>query len=165
MKSISSGSTFTLTTKMITTTSASTFTPTVTIYTKVSGGSIVDQRINYPLTLGPITNTNLVTLTSFSIKNPFSYNKKITKGYFGDLIINFQPRLTSSVTNGYYMAITLTSEFYPYSNVLNLPLNCQINGIRFSCSYTLNPFKITINNITNKYSTSTNIINITTSYL
>lgn len=99
------------------------------------------------------------------MNNPYSYNQKIKKGYFGDLIINFQPRLSSSITNGYYMIITLTSEFYPYSNALNLPLNCQIGGIRFACTYTLNPFRVTINNITNKYSTSSNIINITTSYL
>jgi hypothetical protein len=68
----------------------------------------VDEIVNEPFTSGAITNTNLVTLTSFSIKNPYSYNRKITQGYFGDLIISFQPILSSSITNGYYMIITLT---------------------------------------------------------
>jgi len=165
MQSVITGDTFTLTVNMITTTVASSFTPSVSIYTKVDAGNIVDQKVNMPFTSGAITNTNLDTFTSFTISNPYSYNQQITKGYFGDLIVNFQPRLTSSVTTGYYMIITLTPEFYPYSNALSLPLNCQIGGVRFACTYTLNPFKVTINNVTNKYTTALNTINITTSYL
>jgi hypothetical protein len=109
MKQVTTGTTFTLGVKMITTTTSASFTPTVSIYTKVSSGNIVDQVVNRALNSGAITNTNLATLSGFTVNNPFSYSNKIKKGYFGDLILNFQPRLTSSVTNGYYMIITLTS--------------------------------------------------------
>lgn len=98
--------------------------------------------------------------------NPQKIERKITKGYFGHLVIKFKPRLSTSVTIGYYLKLTFTNNFYPYSNQLNLPLRCTINGVRLKCSYTLSPFVVTIEAITNKISESTdNIVNITTEYL
>ena len=80
--------------------------------------------------------------------------------------MKFKPRLTTSVSIGYHLKFTFTNEFYPYSNVLNLPLRCTINGVRLRCTYTLAPFVVTIYDITNKISVSSdNVVNITTEYL
>lgn len=164
MNAINAGDTFSVTVMLMTTDTTS-FTPTVSIYTKIANGFTVDQIVSSPFTAGAIINTNLPIFSTFTVSNPYIYNTQITKGYFGNLIINFEPTLPITVANGYYMIITLTSDFYPYSNALNLPLNCQLNGVRFACTYTLAPFKITINDMYGHLTSSVNTINITTDYL
>jgi hypothetical protein len=162
MKQVVAGNTFTLNVELTTPTTLSSFTPQVSIYTYASTGNLVDNIINSPFTSGAITNTNLKTMTSFSVFSPYTISNTIKNGYFGDLILNYDPLPTSVVSSGYYLTITLTSEFYPYSNQLGLPLSCRINSFRYLCTYTLAPFTVVINNITNKISTGNNVINITT---
>jgi len=161
MQKVNAGDTFALNVQMRSSLTTS-FSPTVTIRTYVSGGAIVDQWVNGPFTPATISNTNLQTLTSFDLSQGNVYNKQITKGYFGDLIINYYPAI-GSMTSIFSLLITLTNEFYPYTNALNLPLSCIINNIRRICSYSLNPFTITISGLTtNSLSTGNNVINITT---
>ena len=90
MKQAVGGDTFGLIVQMSTTTST-TITPTITIRTYTGSGAIVDQWVNGPFTPSSISNTNLQTLTSFDLSQGNIYNKQITKGYFGDLILNYDP--------------------------------------------------------------------------
>ena len=87
------------------------------------------------------------------------------KGYFGPLLLYFKARQSSTASSGYYLKITLTSEFTPYGDTLGLPLSCKINTKRLPCSYTLNPFEVVISEITNQFTWSLeNLLNITTEY-
>ena len=91
--------------------------------------------------------------------------RRPTKGYFGHLLFRFKPRLSASVSDGTYLKFTFTNDFYPYSNTTGMPLICQINSVRYPCTYTLNPFVVTMEDTENGFSTSTeNSINITTQY-
>jgi hypothetical protein len=168
MKEAVVGDTFTLIVQMTTTSSAASISPTVSVITYVSGGSKVDQFLNAPFSPASITNTNLQTLSSLDFSKAYEFLKPIRKGYFGDLIVLYDSGLSqSSANSGRSLLLTFTPEFYPYSNILNLPLSCRINGIRYPCSYTLNPFEVTI---TEMFSGSLNagnssVINITTTYL
>ena len=104
--------------------------------------------------------------TKFEVADPQIVERKPTKGYFGHLLFKFKPRLSVSVTDGTFLKFTFTNEFYPYSNTTGLPLICQINSVRYECTYSLNPLVITIEATENGFSTSTeNSINITTEYL
>jgi hypothetical protein len=148
---------------MFTAATSSTVTPTVTIKTYSSVGNIVDQAINVPFNTTTIANTNLATLTSFTITNPqISPKTKIMKGYFGNLLLNFQPSKVSTISGSSYIVITMTSDFYPYSNIINLPMICLLNNVRLPCTYSLNPFIVTISSVTNNFVISSNLINITT---
>ena len=166
MKEAVVGETFTLVVQMTTSSSAGSLSPTVSIYTynNVNGGSLVDQIINSGFSPATITNTNLQTMTTLDFSKSYEYLKVIKKGYFGDLILNYDPGLsTSNALSIVTMVLTFTSEFYPYSNLLNLPLSCRINGQRYPCSYTLAPFEVTITDMVNVLSASSNnVINITT---
>ena len=147
MKETVIGETFTLVVQMTTSSSAASLSPSVSIYTynNVNGGSLVDQVLNAAFSPASITNTNLQTMASFDFSKSYEYLKPIKKGYFGDLILNYDPGLsTSNALSIITMILTFTSEFYPYSNSLNLPLSCKINNQRFPCSYTLTPFEVTI---------------------
>ena len=162
MMTLNVGNTFSLTVELSTAITTAIL-PTVSIYTYATTSVIVDQKINSPFTAGSISNTNLKTLSSFTVM-PYEYSSTIVQGYFGALIINYDPLAPTSVSLGYYLKISFTSDFYPYSNLAGLPLSCVINGIRFSCSYTL-PFSVTIIGVNNTISTGNNVINITTEYL
>lgn len=166
MKETLVGDTFTLVVQMTTSSSSGTLNPVVSIYTynNVNGGSLVDQIISSPFTPASIVNTNLQTMNTFDFSKSYEFLKTISKGYFGDLILNYDPGLTTG--NAYSVVtivLTFTSELYPYSNALNLPLSCKINGQRYPCSYTLAPFEVTITGIENVLvAGSNNIFNITT---
>lgn len=157
---------FTVSVQMRTTDTSSTLTPTVSIVTYYSTGNIVDRVLNAAFATPTLSNTNLQTLATFSVPNPQKIERSPTKGYFGHLLLKFRPIVSSSISIGYYLVLTFTNEFYPYSNQANLPLSCKINNIRLPCSYALTPFTVTISEITNRLNLGTdNIINITTDYL
>lgn len=126
---------------MTTTSGAASITPTVSVITYVSGNSKVDQFLNAAFSPATVTNTNLQTLASLDFSKSYEFWKQIRKGYFGDLIVYYDSGLSqSSANSGNSLVLTFTSEFSPYSNALNLPLSCRINGVRYPCAYTLNPF-------------------------
>lgn len=168
MKEAVVGDTFTLIVQMSTTSSAASITPTVSVITYVNGGSKVDQYLNAPFTPATVTNTNLQTMTTFDFSKSYEFLKPIGKGYFGDLIAYYDSGLSqSSVDTATSLVLTFTAEFYPYSNVLNLPLSCKINGVRYPCSYTLSPFEVTFTELGSGSFNAGNdsVINITTTYL
>lgn len=107
MQKVNPGDTFTLNVQMRSSLTTA-FSPTVTIKTYVNGGAVVDQWVNGAFTPSTISNTNLQTLTSFDLSQGNVYNKQITKGYFGDLIINYDPAI-GSMSSIYYLVITLTN--------------------------------------------------------
>lgn len=162
---VPAGTVFTVSVQMRTTSSAGTISPTVSIVTYYSPNNIVDRVLNAPFSAptATLTNTNLQTLTTFTVPNPQTIERKPTMGYFGHLLIKFRPIVSNSVSIGYFLKFTFTNDFYPYSNQLNLPLSCTINGARFACTYTLAPFVVTISQITNQINLgSDNFVNITT---
>jgi hypothetical protein len=73
----------------------------------------------------------------------------------------------SNANSATSMILTFTAEFYPYSNTISLPLSCKINGARYACSYTLNPFEVTITGLVSGSLNVgiNNVVNITTNYL
>jgi len=146
----------------MTTAHTTAFSPTVSVTSYVSVGASVDQFNNAPFSpTASIVNLNLQTLTSFDFTNSYYFSKQATKGYFGDFIMNYDPGFTSpSLICS--MVITTTPEFYPYGNLVGLPLSCRINGIRFPCSYTLAPFEITITELDSTLSGNNIVVNITT---
>ena len=150
---------------MQSTTTAGSIAPTVSITTFYDDDHEVDTILNSPFTPASISNTNRVTFTSLTIEDPQIIERQISKGYFGHLLFTFKPRTSTAVSSGYYFKFIFTSEFYPFSNQLNLPLICLINGVRQTCTYTLSPFTVTFPNAANKFTTSLNSINITTEYL
>jgi hypothetical protein len=90
------GATFTLVVEMTTSLSSGTVTPMVSIYTYVSGGFIVDQIVNSPFTPAAIVNTNLQTLNTFDFSKSHEFVQPIRKGYFGDLIVNYDAGYAST---------------------------------------------------------------------
>ena len=143
---VPSNTVFSVSVQMKTVSSSSTISPTVSIVTYYSGTNIVDQVLNAPFSApsASLTNTNLPTMTTFTVPDPQIIERKPTLGYFGHLLVKFRPVVSTSVTIGYFLKLTFTNEFYPYSNQLSLPLSCKINGVRLPCTYTLMPFTVTI---------------------
>ena len=112
MKETVVGETFTLNVQMTTSSSSGSLSPTVSIYTynNVNGGSLVDQVLNAAFSPASITNTNLQTLSTFDFSKSYEYLKPIKKGYFGDLILNYDPGLsTSNALSITTMVLTFTS--------------------------------------------------------
>jgi hypothetical protein len=162
MAAVPTGSTFSLYVKLISTATTS-ISPSVTIVTYYSGSYQVDTLINQPHINNPISNGGLLTLPSFTFSNPQIIQKKIKKGYFGP--IEFYFGLTNAgSTAATVIVLTLTNDYYPYSNTLNLPIICKIGGNRFPCTYSLSPLVVTITSITS-ISSSNTTLNITTEYL
>ena len=62
------------------------------------------------------------------------------------------------------MVLSMPTGFSPSVNALNLPLSCRLNNIRYVCTYTINPFVITMTGTNNGFTTGNNVINITTLY-
>jgi len=147
---------------MISTSITSTVSPTVTIQTYYGNGAMVDQAVNVPFTPASLTNTNLTVLSSFSLPSAWTSTRSITAGYFGPLLISFTPQAAWTVLNGTTIILTMPTGFSPSGNTLGFPLRCNLNGFRFGCSYTLNPFIITIAKTNSSFTTGNNIINITT---
>jgi hypothetical protein len=77
--------TFTLETKLISTSAANTINPTISIATYYSSGISVDILNSQAHINNPISNTKLTTMASFNIANPQRILQKIRKGYFGPL--------------------------------------------------------------------------------
>ena len=95
---------------MITTSSANPVIPTVSIITYYTTNKIVDQVLNAGFTNSPsLTNTNLPTMTTFTIPNPQTIERSPTLGYFGNLLLNFRPVVSNSITIGYYLKLTFTN--------------------------------------------------------
>jgi hypothetical protein len=156
--------TFNLTVQLNSTATSATVSPTVSIYTYYGNGNLVDQALNVPFATTPLSNTNLTVLSNFIIPSASTSFRAITAGYFGHLLINFQPQDPLTVTNGSRIVVTMANGFYPAGNTTGKPLSCQINGGYFSCDYTLSPFTISIYKTNSSFSSSLNTINITTLY-
>jgi len=161
---LSAGATFSLTVQMTSTAVASTVSPTVSIYTYYGNGNLVDQALNVPFATTPLTNTNLTVFSAFTVPSASVSTRPITAGYFGNLLINFQPQASLTVTNGSRIVITMASGFYPAGNTLGMPLSCQLNLASFTCTYTLSPFTITLYKTNSSFTTGINTVNITTLY-
>ncbi len=149
---------------MISTATTSSVSPTVSIYTYYGNGNLVDQAINVPFAITPLPNTNLTVFSTFTVPSASVSTRAITAGYFGHLLLSFQPQASLTVTNGSRIVITMASGFYPAGNALNLPISCQLNGVFFQCTYTLSPFTITLYKTNSTFTTGVNTINITTIY-
>lgn len=158
------GATFNLTIQMTSTATTSTISPTVTIQTYYGNGALVDQAVNLKFITYPLSNTNMTVLTTFNVPSSFISLRAISSGYFGHLLVYFQPQDSGTVVNGSTIILTMANGFYPAGNALNLPLSCLLNGVRFYCTYTLSPFTITITQTNSSFLTSNNVINITTLY-
>jgi hypothetical protein len=95
---------------MSTTSNANPVTPTVSIITYYTTNKIVDQVLNAGFTNTPsLTNTNLPTMTTFTIPNPQTIERIPTLGYFGNLLLNFRPIVSNSITIGYFLKLTFTN--------------------------------------------------------
>jgi len=166
LNDVPAGATFALTVELISTAVTATVSPTVTIQTYWGSSNMVDQAVNVPFTPTPLTNTNLTVLSTFSIPSASQSTRSITAGYFGPLLVYFNPRYSSTVVDGKQIILTMPSGFYPstVNGANGLPLSCIINSIRFPCTYTLSPFTITITNTNSSFLYGNNIINITTEY-
>lgn len=153
--------TFSLSTKLISSSSASSISPTVSIVTYYTGSTSVDILTGQAHTNNPISNTNLVTMSTFTVASPQILPQKLRRNYFGPIEFYFSVTSGSTGSNGYYSIFTFTSDYYPPGNALNLPLSCNINSVRYACTYTLNPLTVTI---THGYvlSTTNMTLNITT---
>lgn len=158
------GATFNLTVQMRSTLTSSTVSPTLNIQTYWGNGNLVDQAISLKFITYPLTNNNPTVFTSFNVPTAFTSVRAITAGYYGHLLVKFQPENSFTVINGSKIILTMASGFYPAGNALNLPLSCLLNSVRFPCTYTLNPFTITMTGTNSSFTTSTNVINITTLY-
>jgi hypothetical protein len=72
---------------------------------------------------------------------------------------------SSTATNGRTLIFTPSSggtDYTPVVNSLNLPIICQINSVRYACTYTLNPLIVTITHTSSFLSTANSTLNITT---
>jgi hypothetical protein len=155
--------------QLISTAITGTVSPTVTIQTYYGlawPSNIVDQVLNVPFITTPLTNTNLTVFNTFTLPAAWTSTRAISAGYFGNLLVSFQVSQAWTVLNGTQIVLTLPTGFYPSGNIAGLPLSCLINSVRFACTYTLTPsFIITIAKTNSSFTTGTNIINITTTYL
>ena len=98
--------------------------PTVSIATYYSAAQLVDYYTSAAFTPAALPVTPLETLSAFTIESPQVLARAPTAGYFGPLILHIKNTLASTVSSGYYLIVTLTSDFYPYGNTNNLPLRC-----------------------------------------
>ena len=153
---VPAGTTFNLTLQLRSTSTASTVSPTVDIRTYYGNGNEVDQILNLAFSTTPLTNTNRIVLDTFTLPDESTSVRAITAGYFGHLLVHFQPQLSSTVINGSRIVLTMPTGWYPAGNTLGKPLRCELNNVRISCAYTLNPFTITLYNTESDFSTSTN---------
>ena len=161
---VPAGSTFSVDLQMTSSSTASTVSPTVTIKTYYGNGAVVDQAVNVPFAITPLPNTNLTVLSTFSLPSFTTSVKGITAGYFGHLLLSFDPVDSATVINGSKIVLTLPSEFTPATNSLGLPLSCILNNKRLPCTYTINPFVVTLTKTNSSFTTSVNTLNITTEY-
>lgn len=158
------GVSFNLTVQMRSTLTTATVSPTLNIQTYWGNGNLVDQVLNLPFVTYPLTNTNLTVFTSFNVPIAFTSVRPITAGYYGPLLVNFQPENSFTVINGSEIVLTMPLSFVPSGNSVNIPLSCLLNNVRFPCTYTLNPFTITMTGTNSSFTTANNVINITTLY-
>ena len=161
---VPAGATFNLTIQLRSTSTTSTVSPTLDIKTHHGNGKIVDQALSVPFATTPLTNTNLTVFNTFDVPTSFTSTRGITAGYFGNLLVSFRPRVSATVSDGSKMVLSMPTGFSPSVNALNLPLSCRLNNIRYVCTYTINPFVITMTGTNNGFTTGTNVINITTLY-
>jgi hypothetical protein len=124
----------------------------------------VDQALNVAFAITPLPNANLTIFNAFSLPSSSVSTRAITAGYFGHLLVSFQPESSGTVVNGSKIVLTMPSGFSPATNSLGLPLSCKLNGVRFACTYTVSPFVVTLTSTNNSFTTSSNVINITTEY-
>ena len=80
------------------------------------------------------------------------------------MLFNFDPVDSGTIVNGSKLILTLPSEFRPATNSLGLPLSCILNSKRFPCSYSINPFVVTVTGTETSFTTGVNTLNVTTEY-
>lgn len=158
------GTSFNLTVQMRSTLTTATVSPTLNIQTYYGNGRLVEQALNVQFATFPLTNTNLTVFTTFSVPSAFASVRAITAGYYGSLLVNFQPKDSFTVINGSRIVLTTPLGFYPAGNTAGMPLSCVLNNERFPCTYTLNPFVVTMTGTNSSFTLSNNLINITTLY-
>jgi hypothetical protein len=158
------GTSFNLTVQMRSTMTTATVSPTLNIQTYYGNGRLVEQALNVRFITFPLTNTNLTVFTTFNVPSAFTSVRAITAGYYGNLLVNFQPKSSFTVINGSRIVLTTSLGFVPAGNIAGLPLSCLLNNVRFPCTYTLNPFVVTMTGTNNSFTLSNNVINITTLY-
>jgi hypothetical protein len=124
------GATFNLTVQLRSTATSSTVSPTVNIQTYYGNGAQVDQALNVQFVSYPLTNTNLTVFSSFTVPPAFTSVRAITAGYYGNLLVKFQPENSGTVVNGSKIVLTMASGFYPAGNANGLPLSCLLNNVR-----------------------------------
>ena len=88
---VSAGTVFSVFLQMVSTSTAGTVSPTVTIRTYYGNNALVDQAVNVPFATTPLSNSNLDVLTTFSIPEMTTSKRAITAGYFGPLLVSFDP--------------------------------------------------------------------------
>ena len=106
---VAAGTQFNLFLQMISTETTATVSPTVTIMTYYGNDALVDQAVNVAFATTPLTNTNLTVLTSFSLPEMTTSKRAITAGYFGPLLVSFDPVDSSTVINGTSIILTMPS--------------------------------------------------------
>lgn len=158
------GASFNLTVQMRSILTTATVSPTLNIQTYWGNGNLVDQVLSRQFTTYPLSNTNLTVFTSFNVPTAFTSVRAITAGYYGNLLVNFQPENSFTVINGSKIVLTMSSGFSPSGGSVNIPLSCLLNNVRFACTYTLSPFTITMTDTNSSFTTGNNVINITTLY-
>lgn len=109
MAATAAGAALTLGVKLTSTSTASTISPTITINTYYTGTTGVDTLSSQAHFSNPISNTNLKTMTTFTVDNPQYVVQRIRKGYFGPLEFYFQITASSTGSSGYYTILTLTN--------------------------------------------------------
>ena len=161
---VPAGTMFKVHLQMVSTSTASTVSPTLTIRTYYGNDALVDEAVDVAFATTPLPNTNLTVFNNFQVPHHITTKRAITAGYFGPLLVTFDPVDSATVINGSKIMITLPSEFRPATNSLGLPLSCIMNNKRFPCTYSINPFVVSVLETNSSFTTSSNLINITTEY-
>jgi hypothetical protein len=94
------GSTFSITVQLISAATTSNVSPQAKILTYYGTGNLVDQVLAVNFATYPLTNTNLTVFSSFSLPTASTSTKAITAGYFGCLLVSFQPESSNTPVNG-----------------------------------------------------------------
>ena len=81
--------------------------PTVTVKTYYGNDALVDQAVDVAFATTPLSNENLVVLKDFSLPEFTTSERSLTAGYFGPLLISFDPVDSSTVINGSKIILTM----------------------------------------------------------
>ena len=100
--------------------------------------------LNVPFAITPLPNQNLTVFNTFTLPSSVVTERAITAGYFGCLLVKFTPALSTTLVDGSKIVLTMPTGFSPATNTPGLPMSCLMNNKRFRCTYTVNPFVVSI---------------------